>query len=65
MRSPESMPHRTKDQHLTAAKLDRVRDALAVLLRCEEVSGFAVQDLERAQRTVEGLYRVARDGNRR
>ena len=64
MRNPESMPHRTKDQHLTAQKLDRAREALATLLRCEEVSGFAVQDLERSQRTIGGLYRLARDGRR-
>ena len=56
MRSDETMDHRSKGKHLTQEKLDRAQQALATLLRCDEVRGFAVQDLERALHTIQGLY---------
>lgn len=56
----EPMPHRSKGKTLTAEKLDRARAALAEVLHCDEVPGFALQDLERAQRSLGGLYARAR-----
>lgn len=53
----DPMPHRTKGRALTPEKLDRARAALAELLRCDGVPGFVIQDLERAQRSISGLYR--------
>ena len=57
MENPEAMSHRSRRSTLTPEKLDRAQEALATLLRCDEVTGFAVQDLERAQHTIQGLYR--------
>ena len=55
----EPMPHRTKGRELTPQKLDRARSALTELLHCDDVPGFVLQDLERAQRSISGLYRRA------